>query len=174
MSGRNVERVLVASRGGEGLALHRAIEASGREAVLVMADADASRAWVDEVLYAVHVPATADGRWPDWFKLASAALDAGCDAVFPGTGALAWNPALPERLGNMNVACLSPSSDQVELAADWTRFLDIGRSMAIRTLPALDLSDEVETALAEAEPWLARWGLPARLRVRVPGGWVDT
>lgn len=174
MTRRNIERVLIAARGGEGMSILRAVEASGREGVLLMSDADAARSWVDEVLYVVHVPAGADGRWPDWDRVASSALDAGCDALHPGYGPLAANPALATRLGTMNVAWLGAPPDQLELAADWTRFHALGREASLRTLPAIDLPDDPEKAMAEAESWLARWGAPARMRVRRPGGWVDT
>lgn len=174
MSERRVERVLIGARGGAGMAMLRAIEAGGREGVLLMCDQDAHQAWIDEVAYVVHVPAAADGQWPDWFKVASVCLDAGCDAVLPATPALAAHVGLAERLSAMNAGELGPGREGLALAADWVGFLDRARAASIRVVPAIDLGDDLERALAEGEGWLQRWGAPAWLRVRRPDGGVET
>ena len=174
MSERRVERVLIAERGGAGMALLRAVEAGGREGVLLMSDQDAHQAWIDEVAYVVHVPNAQDGSWPDWFKVASVTLDAGCDAVLPSLPSLAGHVGLAERLSAMNCGELGPGREGLSLAADWVGFLDLARSKGVRVVPAIDLGDDLERAVSEAEAWLQRWGAPAWLRIRLPDGGVET
>lgn len=169
-----VERVLIGARGGAGMAMLRAVEAGGREGVLLMCDQDAHQAWIDEVAYAVHVPAGADGRWPDWFKVASVCLDAGCDAVLPAHPDLAANVGLAERLGSMNCGVLGSGREGLALAADWVGFLDMARAATVRVVPAVDLGLDRDRALSEAEAWLQRWGAPVWMRVRQPDGSVLT
>lgn len=174
MSDRRVERVLIAERGGAGMALLRAVEAGGREGVLLMCDQDAHQAWIDEVAYVVHVPADEHGVWPDWFKVASVTLDAGCDAVLPAHPGLAGHVGLAERLSAMNCGELGPGREALALAADWVAFLDLARGKGVRVVPAIDLGDDLDRAISEAEAWLQRWGAPAWLRIRRPDGGVET
>ena len=174
MSARRIERVLLATGGGEVMPVLRALERSGREGVPVMRDSDGARAWIDELEYTVYVPAGAEGRWPDWFKLASAAMDAGCDALLPGLDALAGNGRLAERCGSMNLAYLGPSPAQLDLAADIAAFLERGQRLSIRTLPVLALPADRAEARAEARSFLERWGFPARLRRVYADGALDT
>lgn len=172
MNERRIERVLIAARGGEGMALLRAVEASGREGVLLMREEDGRQAWIDEVAFVVHVPAAEDGHWPDWGAVASAALDAGCDALL-AAGELAGHAGLSERLVSINVYELGPGHALLQQVADGVRLLDLARSLGIRVVPALDLPEDRERALSEAEGWLHRWGPPVWLRVRSPDGGIS-
>ena len=174
MTERRVERVLIGARGGAGLAALRALEAGGCEGVVLMADQDAHQAWIDEVAYAVHVGQGADGRWPDWFKVASVCLDAGCDAVLPLHPELSGHVGLAERLSSMNCGELGPGREGLALAADWVGFLELARAASIRVVPAVDLGQDLGRALAEGEAWAQRWGNPLWLRVRRPDGGVLT
>lgn len=174
MIGRPIERVLIAARGGEGMRLLKAVEASGREGVLLMREEDAHQAWIDEVAYAVHVPEDERGRWPDWDRVASAALDAGCDALLAGPGPLAAHAGLADRLVALNVLELGPGATTLALAADAVRLLDLARSVGLRTVPAVDLPRPPAQALGEARGWIDRWGPPLWVRVRDEQGWVET
>ncbi len=174
MSERRIDRVLIAARGAEGMALLRSVEASGREGVLLMREEDGRQAWIDDVEFVVHVPADEAGRWPDWDAVASAALDAGCDALLPAHGELAAHVGLAERLSSLNVIELGPGKHLLALAADVVRLLETARALGIRVVPATDLPVDPDRAVSEAESWLERWGPPAWLRVRLEDGTVQT
>lgn len=161
MSGRRIDRVLVAARGAEGLRLARAIGASGREAVLMMSEDDAARAWVDEADdVVVYVPKGGSGRWPDPMKAASAALDAGCDAVHPGlAGPLCSDPRFAERLANMNAGYLGAPGEVLGRLADPTALGEVAREAGLAMVPRATFSGLA--ALPAALNWLERQGLPA-------------
>lgn len=109
---RTIDRVLIAERGVTALAIAKRIEAGGRETVLLMAEQDGGRAWIEEVPYVVYVPNRAtDGRWPDDARVVHAAQDAGCDAVHPAGGWLSQDADFAERFSRLNTALLSPGPE---------------------------------------------------------------
>ena len=161
MTERRVERVLIGARGGAGLAALRALEAGGREGVVLMADQDAHQAWIDEVAYAVHVPEDERGRWPDWDRVASAALDAGCDALLAGPGPLAAHAGLADRLVALNVLELGPGATTLALAADAVRLLDLARSNGELVARAVRLTGDIGRRPATLEETRAALGVTA-------------
>lgn len=109
---RSIDRVLIAARGVEGLAIARRIEAGGREVVLLMSEEDGARAWVEELPYVVYVPRRdSDRSWPDDARVVHAAQDAGCDAVHPAGGWLNQDATFAERFSRLNTALLSPGPE---------------------------------------------------------------
>ncbi len=92
---RTIRRVLVAARGDDAAQVVAALEAGGVEAVAVFGEEDAESPHLDVASWQaplVRAPRLDDALLPD--DIVAAALDAGADAVHPGTGPGRDDPAL--------------------------------------------------------------------------------
>ncbi len=156
---RTIQRVLVACRGEAGAAVARRIEASGLEAVALYADADAEDSWLDEVSYATRI-ATDDGDpYQDGWKIVSAALDAGCDAVHPGTSPVATRAEHAHMVLNVGLAWIGAPPAALEACADRAEIRRRARELG---LPVLASSPPLADR-TEVPAWIAKLGEPARV-----------
>lgn len=156
---RVIQRVLVACRGEEGAAVARRIEAAGYEAVALYADADASDAWLDEVAYAVRIATDEGDPYADGLKIVSAALDAGCDAVHPGTAPIALSPEVAHIVMNVGLAWIGTPPAGLEACADRAAVRAKAKELAI---PVVASSPPLSEA-SEVEAWIAKLGGDVRV-----------
>jgi acetyl/propionyl-CoA carboxylase alpha subunit len=160
MEVRTIQRVLVACRGETGASVARRVEAAGFEAVALYADVDAEDTWLDEVSFAARISADAGADpYADTLRIVSAALDAGSDAVHPGTGRLATNGELARMVANVGLAWIGATPILLDACASRSEIRRLLREAGFPVVPSspVMLTDE------EARPWLARFGVPLRL-----------
>jgi acetyl/propionyl-CoA carboxylase alpha subunit len=99
MTRRNiaVRRVLVAERGLAARRILRSIHEAELESVAVFCEADSRSSHLDEADYTVPLPGVKpEENYLCSEKLISAAMDAGCDALHPGMGRMAEDPAFAQ------------------------------------------------------------------------------
>src|SRR5438046_7310305 len=99
-------------------------------------------------------------------KLMDVARRAGCDAVHPGYGFLAENPALPRACVDARLTFIGPSASAMESLGSKTAGRQLSRGIDVPTVPGTN--DPIEKP-AEAQALAQRMGYPVLLKA-VAGG----
>jgi biotin carboxylase len=156
MSEPSVRRVLIAGRGSEALHVNEVAHRLGMETVLLIREADGDALWPDAGDFAVPVPAGPSGDWPSAESVVEQAQDAGCDAVFLGTGRLARDAQLVEALAMAGVLTLGPWPKQLLWLANAVELRNRAHALHIPVVPASEVFQEP----GPAEAWVSWTGLP--------------
>jgi acetyl-CoA carboxylase biotin carboxylase subunit len=100
-------------------------------------------------------------------KIMDVARRAGCDAIHPGYGFLAENPALPRACSDVGVTFIGPSTEAMEALGAKTAGRQLARRAEVPTVPGTN--DPIEDPQAAQE--LARsMGYPVLLKAVAGGG----
>ena len=113
------KRVLVANRGEIAVRVIRALHENDVEAVAVYSTADADSLHVRMADRAVRVgPPAATDSYLKIPSLIAAATTTGCEAVHPGYGFLAENPAFVEACADNDLVFIGPPADVMARMGD--------------------------------------------------------
>jgi acetyl-CoA carboxylase biotin carboxylase subunit len=160
-------RVLVANRGEIAVRVIRALHELDIEAVAVYstADADALHVSLADRSVCIGPPAAAESylRIP---SVVAAAETTGCDAVHPGYGFLAENPAFVLACEENDIVFIGPSANVMERMGDKVRAKEEMGTAGVPLVPGTDGAaglDEVRRAAVEA-------GFPVLLKASAGGG----
>ncbi|HKX17426.1 MAG TPA: biotin carboxylase N-terminal domain-containing protein [bacterium] len=161
-----IRKVLVANRGEIALRVIRACRASGLAAVAVYSDADRAAPHVTAADEAHRLgPAPAAESYLSVGAIIDAARASGADAVHPGYGFLAENPALAAACREAGVVFVGPPAETLARCGDKAETRRAARGAGVPILPGTDPLDD--TALArEAD----RIGFPVLLKAAAGGG----
>lgn len=167
MSGdHDLRRILAACRGEAALRIRRAAAREGLEVVgLIDPSRDDEPAWADALDGAALASPDKRGRWPAVEAAVAAAIDAGCDAVYPGWGARVRDPDLGHLARRMGLLPIGPPPDLLATVADRPGMREMAEEVGLPVVPG----SEPITELAQAQTWLAWAGLPAIVRSLDPG-----
>ena len=160
-------RVLVANRGEIAVRVIRALHELDIEAVAVYSTADADALHVSLADRAVCIGPPAAGE--SYLRIPSvvaAAETTGCDAVHPGYGFLAENPAFVTACEENDIVFIGPTADVMERMGDKVRAKEEMRAAGVPLVPGTDGAaglDEVRRAAIEA-------GFPVLLKASAGGG----
>src|SRR6188472_3350279 len=141
------ERVLVANRGEIAVRVIRALHELGIEAVAVYSTADSEALHVRLADQAVCIGPPAAGE--SYLRIPSviaAAVTTGCQAVHPGYGFLAENPAFVEACFDNDLVFVGPPADVMAMMGDKISAKQAMRSADVPTVPGT----EGETSVDEA------------------------
>src|ERR671924_1524790 len=112
-------RVLVANRGEIAVRVIRALHEVGIEAVAVYSTADAGALHTRLADRAVRIgPPPAGPSYLNIPSIVAAAVTTGCDAVHPGYGFLAENPAFVRACEDNDVVFVGPDADVMARMGD--------------------------------------------------------
>ena len=100
-------------------------------------------------------------------KLMDVARRAGCDALHPGYGFLAENPALPRACADAGVTFIGPSAEAMEALGSKTAGRQLARRSDVPSVPGTN--DPIET-LQQAQALIENIGLPVLLKAVAGGG----
>jgi acetyl-CoA carboxylase biotin carboxylase subunit len=160
-------RVLVANRGEIAVRVIRALHELGIEAVAVYSTADAEAAHVALADNSVCIgpPAAADSylKIP---HMVGAAETTGCEAVHPGYGFLAENPAFARACEGSGIVFIGPPADVMERMGDKVRAKQELRAAGVPLVPGSNGA----ASLAELREAAAEAGFPVLLKAAVGGG----
>jgi acetyl-CoA carboxylase, biotin carboxylase subunit len=160
-------RVLIANRGEVAVRVIRSLHELGIEAVAVysIADDGALHTRLADRAVCVGPPAAADSylKIP---SLIAAATTTRCDAVHPGWGFLAENPAFAAACGENDLVFIGPSAETMARMGDKVL---AKREMAAAGIPVVPGTDQA-TSLADAQSAAADAGYPVLLKAVSGGG----
>ena len=160
-------RVLVANRGEIAVRVIRALHELGVEAVAVYSTADQSSLHVRMADHAVCVgPPSARESYLRIPNIIAAAETTGCQAVHPGYGFLAENPAFVEACVDNDLVFVGPPADVMATMGDKIAAKQAMRSAEVPTVPG----DDGATTLAQARAAAGELGYPILLKASAGGG----
>jgi acetyl-CoA carboxylase biotin carboxylase subunit len=161
------KRVLVANRGEVAVRLIRALHESDVEAVAVYSTADSDALHVRLADRAVCVgPPQASESYLKIPSLIAAATTTGCEAVHPGWGFLAENPAFVEACADNDLVFVGPSADVMARMGDKVQAKAEMRAAGVPVVPGRESSIAVDEACEAAE----EVGYPVLLKASAGGG----
>jgi len=160
-------RVLVANRGEIAVRVIRALHELGVEAVAIYSTADRDALHVRMADHAVCVgPPPASESYLRIPSVVAAAATTGCEAVHPGYGFLAENPAFVEACVDNELVFVGPPADVMALMGDKISAKRAMREADVPTVPGT----EGATSVAEARAAAVDIGFPVLLKATAGGG----
>jgi acetyl-CoA carboxylase biotin carboxylase subunit len=161
------ERVLVANRGEIAVRVIRALHELGIEAIAVYSTADRDALHVRMADRAVHIgPPPAAASYLRIPSVIAAATTTGCQAIHPGYGFLAENPAFVEACVDNELVFVGPPADVMATMGDKISAKRAMRAADVPTVPGTEGATTVETARTAAE----EIGFPVLLKASAGGG----
>jgi acetyl-CoA carboxylase, biotin carboxylase subunit len=138
-------RVLVANRGEIAVRVIRALHELGIEAVAVYSTADRDALHVELADRAVCIgPPSATESYLKIPNVVAAAETTGCEAVHPGYGFLAENPAFVRACEESDLVFIGPTADVMERMGDKVRAKEEMRAAGVPLVPGTDGAATVE------------------------------
>ena len=160
-------RVLVANRGEVAVRVIRALHESDVEAVAVYSTVDEDSLHVRLADRAVCIgPPQATESYLRIPSLIAAATTTGCEAVHPGWGFLAENPAFVAACADNDLVFVGPSADVMARMGDKVQAKAEMREADVPVVPGT----EGATTLDEARDAAEEAGYPVLLKARAGGG----
>ena len=160
-------RVLVANRGEVAVRVIRALHELGVEAVAIYSTADAGSLHTRLADRAVCVgPPAAAGSYLSIPSVIAAATTTGCEAVHPGWGFLAENPAFAEACLDNDLVFVGPGAEAMARMGDKVR---AKRELAAAGVPVVPGS-EGRTTVTEARRLAGELGFPVLVKAAAGGG----
>jgi acetyl/propionyl-CoA carboxylase alpha subunit len=145
-----LERVLIATRGVEAQRLLRHYRDRGVETALAFAEAEADASYLDDADYAVWLNGrTVAETWLHPQRVVEAAMDAGADAIHPGTHFLATHLGLYQLAGVNNLAVIG-ADPRILAQIDRLRLRRVARELGLPTLPGSGALAPGEDGIAAA------------------------
>ena len=161
-------KILIANRGEIAVRIQRACRELGIHTVSVFSEVDRTSLHVrlaDEA-YAIG-PAASRDSYLRIDKLLEVARETGCDALHPGYGFLAENPALPRACAHAGITFIGPSAPAMEAMGSKTAGKQLARRADVPTVPGT--SDPIESP-DEAQALAQSMGYPVVLKAIAGGG----
>src|SRR5438105_2351287 len=167
-AGRSMfSRVLVANRGEIAVRVIRALHELDVEAVAVYSSADEDALHVRLADQAVRVgPAPAGASYLHIPAIVAAAVTTGCEAVHPGYGFLAENPAFVEACLAHDVVFVGPPADVMRTMGNKIAARHEMRDAGVPVVPGTDGPTTIEAARTAA----GEIGYPVLLKASAGGG----
>ncbi len=160
-------RVLVANRGEIAVRVIRALHELEIEAVAVYSTADAGAQHVSMADHSVCVgPPAAGESYLKIPNIVAAAETTACEAVHPGYGFLAENPAFARACEENNLVFVGPPAEVLERMGDKIRAKEELRAAGVPLVPGTDGSATLEELRRAA----AEIGFPVFLKAAAGGG----
>lgn len=161
-------KILIANRGEIAVRILRACRELGIGSVAVFSDVDRASLHVRLADEAYPVgPSPSRDSYLRIDKLMDVARRAGCDAVHPGYGFLAENPALPRACAGIGVTFIGPPPEAMEALGSKTAGRQLARWVEVPVVPGTN--DPIENP-AEAQALAEGMGYPVLLKAVAGGG----
>ena len=161
------KKILIANRGEIAVRILRACRELGIQSVAVFSEVDRKSLHVRLADEAYPIgPAASRESYLRIDKLMEVARRAGCDAVHPGYGFLAENPALPRACTEAGITFIGPPAEAMEALGSKTAGRQLARRVEVPTVPGTNDPTEKTEARALAQSM----GYPVLLKAVAGGG----
>jgi acetyl-CoA carboxylase, biotin carboxylase subunit len=161
------KRVLVANRGEVAVRVIRALHESDVEAVAVYSTADRDSLHVRLADRAICIgPPQASESYLRIPSLIAAATTTGCEAVHPGWGFLAENPAFVEACADNDLVFVGPSAEVMARMGDKVQAKAELKAADVPLVPGTEGATDLDEAREAAEAF----GYPVLLKATAGGG----
>ncbi len=161
------KRVLIANRGEIATRIIRACEESDMETVLIVSEADKESLPAKLADKVVCIgPPQVNLSYLNIPMIINTALGCGVDALHPGYGFLAENPALPEACEKNGITFIGPRSETMRQLGDKTR----ARTLATSCKVPINEGSEGITHFKEIESKIDEIGFPVLIKAAAGGG----
>lgn len=161
-------KILIANRGEIAVRIMRACRELGIQTVSVFSDVDRSALHVRVADEAYPIgPAASRESYLRIDKLIEVARKTGCDALHPGYGFLAENPALPRACADAGITFIGPPADAMDGMGAKTAGKQLARRCDVPTVPG---NDEAIEDPEEAQILAGNMGYPVVLKAVAGGG----
>ena len=168
MTGRPIEKVLIANRGEIAVRVIRACRDLGIATVAVYSSADRDAlpvAMADEA-FCIGPPPASDS-YLSIGSILTVALKTGTDAIHPGYGFLAENAEFAAACRAQDLAFVGPSADSIRQMGNKTEARRIAGDAGVPIIPGTEESIDDP---ADAERWASEIGYPLLLKAAAGGG----
>ncbi|MGH9745198.1 MAG: acetyl-CoA carboxylase biotin carboxylase subunit [Candidatus Acidiferrales bacterium] len=161
-------KILIANRGEIAVRIARACREMGVRSAAVYSEPDRASLHVQLADEAYPIgPAPSRESYLVIDKIIGAARHAGCDAIHPGYGFLAENPAFPRACAAAGITFIGPSAEAMEKLGSKTAARHVARETNVPTVPGtLDPIATADELLAIAR----KTGFPVVLKAVAGGG----
>jgi len=161
-------KILIANRGEIAVRIIRACRELGIKSVAVFSDVDRKSLHVRLAGEAYPIgPAPSRESYLCIDKLMDVARRSGCDALHPGYGFLAENPALARACSDAAITFIGPPAEAMEALGSKTAGRQLARRCEVPTVPGTN--DPIQNP-AEAQELARRMGYPVLLKAVAGGG----
>src|SRR5215831_9242954 len=161
-------KILIANRGEIAVRIIRACRELGIKSVAVFSEVDRKSLHVRLADEAYPIgPAPSRDSYLSLDKLLAVARRAGSDALHPGYGFLAENPALPRACSEAALTFIGPPAEAMEALGSKTAGRALARGVDVPTVPGTN--DPIENP-EEARALAQRMGYPILLKAVAGGG----
>lgn len=162
------KKILIANRGEIAVRVIKACRELGIRSVAVYSEVDRASLHVQMADEAVCIgPAPATESYLNMDKIVQVARATGAEAIHPGYGFLAENPAFARRLEKENLIFIGPNSKALDLVGDKIRARQTMEKAGIPIIPGMKrLLKDVSECEAEAR----RIGYPVMIKASAGGG----
>ena len=163
-----MRRVLVANRGEIAVRVIRACRALGLESVAVYSEADRGSLATQLADRALCIgPPRSSDSYLRIDTLVTAARGTGCDAVHPGYGFLAENPAFAEMCARSDLTFVGPPPEVIRLMGDKIAARQFAAKLGV---PVISGTEEALHSVDEASAVATEVGYPVLLKAAAGGG----
>src|SRR5208282_421346 len=161
-------KILIANRGEIAIRILRACREMGIPAAAIFSEADRTSLHVRLADEAYPIgPAPSRESYLRIDKVIDVARRSGCDALHPGYGFLAENPALPRACADAGITFIGPSAETMETMGSKTNGKQLARRAEVPTVPG---TDEPIESPEEAQAIARDMGYPVLLKAVAGGG----
>ena len=162
------KKILIANRGEIAVRILRACRELGIPTAVVYSDIDRGSLHVRLADEAYPIgPAPSRESYLRIDKLMDVARRAGCDAIHPGYGFLAENPALPRACTQAGITFIGPTAEAMEALGAKTAGRQLARRAEVPTVPGTN--DPIED-VQQAQELARNMGYPVLLKAVAGGG----
>src|SRR6201988_910562 len=156
------KKILIANRGEIAVRILRACRELGIRSVAVFSEVDRKSLHVRLADEAYPIgPAASRESYLRVDKITDVARRSGCDAIHPGYGFLAENPALPRACADAELTFIGPSAEAMEAMGSKTAGKQLARRADVPTVPGT--SDAIGNP-EEAQSLARSMGYPVLLK----------
>src|ERR1700682_645903 len=161
-------KILIANRGEIAVRILRACRELSIGSVAVFSDADRASLHVRLADEAYPIgPAPSRESYLRIDRIIDVARRSGCDAIHPGYGFLAENPALPRACEEADIVFIGPSAEAMEALGSKTARRQLARRSDVPTVPGANAPIENPD---EAQALSQNMGYPVLLKAVAGGG----